>query len=71
MKIKEFKFLWLFCPNCESYNIEQREIENERALFCKECHYYMREGFATFLLIKKNTDMEDANEEYDRYLPKA
>jgi len=68
MKIKEFKFLWLFCPNCESYNIEQREIENERALFCKECHYFMREGFMTFLFIKKDDNLDI---QYDKYLPKA
>lgn len=72
MKIKDFKWKWSHCPNCGSIDkIEQKEIENERALFCKECHYFLREGFATFLLMKKNADIEDANEEYDVYLPKA
>jgi len=63
-----FEHLWLICPNCGSDKIEQKRQGNERALVCRMCGYYMKEGFATFLLAKKD-DM--ANTEYDKYLPRA
>ena len=68
MKIKDFKFNWACCPNCGSENIQQKREGNERALFCKDCNYWLKEGFATFLLIKKDDKVDI---EYDKYLPKA
>jgi len=69
MQIKDFKFRWACCPNCNSSDkIEQKEEGNERALFCKDCHYFMREGFATFLFIKKDDNLDT---QYDKYLPRA
>ena len=68
MKIKDFEHLWACCPNCGSDEIEQKREGNERGLFCKECQYFLREGFATFLLVKKD-DM--LNIKYNKYLPRA
>jgi len=68
MKVEDFKYLWAHCPNCGSDKIEQRRESNERGLFCKECQYYMKEGFATFLLVKKDDKLDI---QYDKFLPQA
>lgn len=55
MKILNFNFDWLLCPNCgcdDETKIKQRMVDNIREFYCDNCGYYMNEGFATIMMIK-------------------
>ena len=56
MKIVNFNFDWLLCPNCGCDNetkIKQRRTNGMREFYCNNCGYYMTEGFATIMIVGK------------------
>ena len=53
MKIKDFQFDWLMCPNCQSLDIEQERKGTSRMMYCDKCGLLIQEDFIMKVRIGK------------------
>lgn len=62
MRIKDFEFDWLICPNCGNDDISQVCVDNYRELYCVNCQYHLRETFVNIYIIKKEKEIPTEKE---------